>query len=313
MSELDINPEEIGEKLKKNKLLIPAIIIGVLAGLYFLSRSGGAGTPLDFGGGDEIVPPESDESVEGSNGEAVDSSAISDLQDSIDALQENQAGVSGSLTDALNNALDWVTEALRQQQQDTQSAIDSIQSNDSPYDISSDLLGQLLDNLPDVPNILPPEASGFYDDGYTSDGATFNYSDRVQEQIREAQQQVTTKVLRPTAINTVITPKSVLPTNLPQTVRNSIVKTTERVTNVGKTILPRTRGSITPTFNSSRIQSLGGFGGSKGISQKARQIVPKFNSPNIRSSGGFGSAVKRLVPTVNSTKIQSKGGFGGSR
>lgn len=135
------NPVEgLGQKLKKNKLLIPAAIVGGGVGLFFLLRSGGLSG--GGGGGDyqqsPYGPPPADEGGDsGGTGDSADmteqlnnlaeqfttalgsvteqfSSTAADLQGQITAQGEASTLTSQQLQDQLSSVVSGVNDALGQ-------------------------------------------------------------------------------------------------------------------------------------------------------------------------------------------------------
>lgn len=125
------NPlEGIGAKLKKNKLIVPAALVGGGIGLFFLLRGGGGGgsssqypvqgypnqTPEESGSGGDFQSAINDlaSQVESQLGSVTEqfSSVTSDLQQQITDQQKVSEATSASLVDYFNQSLSGVQDAI---------------------------------------------------------------------------------------------------------------------------------------------------------------------------------------------------------
>lgn len=162
--------DDVFNRLKKNKLAVPALVVGGGIGLFVLLKNGGQ-SGFDFGGGgsseaDDIQPPD-DGLIGGIGGGETD---LSGIQSQIDDISSNQEVISGSFTDALNKAIDWFTGALGEQQSYIDNQLEGLANsipdfNDFPtgeqeLGFSDGFLGNFLDTIAGfVPQQLPEQFS----------------------------------------------------------------------------------------------------------------------------------------------------------
>lgn len=141
---MDFQPEEILQKLKQNKLALPAIGVGVAVGLFLLYKNGsnspanadvGAGFPT-VGTTDQGTP------VDNGAAGAGDSSALGDLQNQIADVANGQSGILDQVAGALSDLSSSLFGALNSQGEQFQSALNALQSpavndNYTPYGLDN--------------------------------------------------------------------------------------------------------------------------------------------------------------------------------
>lgn len=171
---MDFEPEAIFAEVKKNKLAIPAILVGVGIGLYLLYKNGSNSPSVSPADNTVTVPSQTGVDPGNSSGGSTDTglgSALTDLQTQLGQLAGNQQNLAGSYQSGLNDLSSQLYGALNQLAGQTQSALQSFaQQPSNAYDIGSELSaitsslnGQLshlysdysLPSLPSISTLTP--------------------------------------------------------------------------------------------------------------------------------------------------------------
>lgn len=172
---MDFEPDEIVEKLKKNKLAIPAIGVGLAVGVFLLYKNKGSisglGTPTDNGSVPVTVPPVPPDSGgsgggSGGTGGTDNTSAITDLQNQITEIANGQSNLGNSFQTGLNQLSDYVNGLFGQNQNQSTTNPSDNSGGYNPNEL--DAIGSLINqnyqalhdmlsvpNVPDFANVSP--------------------------------------------------------------------------------------------------------------------------------------------------------------
>lgn len=154
------------ERLKKNKLVLPALAVGAVAGGYLLLKGGGSGGGITAQ--DTATNPTQPTTGGGSGGGGGDTSGQTDA--AISALQQQQQSFQQSLVDQFNALVSSVTGALGQQQSQTQAAIDALAQQQSAL-AQNQSPQATLGNLPDFASLFAAlQAPALQQGAYKSPG-----------------------------------------------------------------------------------------------------------------------------------------------
>lgn len=245
------------ERLKNNKLAIPALAVGAVVGGYALLKGGGlSGGGGGFSGVDPsaIAPASAAPGASGGGG-----------NEAVGEVLAQQQTFAQSITDQFNKLVEGVQGALGAQSSQTQSAIDALAG------AQQGIVGQVQDQLSQQAQAI---GSGYATPDFSS---LFNAIAQIPQQVApqfqapqlgSGAQNVTQKIAK--SVAPIITRNYSAPAPRPITIN----KAPKAKTPIRFTLPAGVRGSITPTYNSPRIQSSGGFGTSK-VASSVKKVAAK--------------------------------------
>lgn len=311
---MDFEPEEIFEKLKKNKLAIPAIGVGLAVGIFLLYKSNSSGASLlGAPSNDSTNPQPVDGGGSGGGGDtggggSGDSGAIGDLQNQIAEITSQQQGYATSFQDALNKLSDSLFGQLNQQAAQLQNAGQSYFSDgQQPNELDTYASG-ISSRLNDLYSMLSaPHIPDFASVSPALD--TDKSIGQIQHIISQSNQVVNSNILN--ALNVVNSGARVVPSVFPKTVK--------QLNFLGR-VLPSFPGvNDSRYFFGRRITQPSGI--SQGILDRWKQIViPQRLTPVIQKTpsyygfqnlnyGNFASVYNKVKANSISKPVIKKFGF----
>jgi hypothetical protein len=259
------------EKIKNSKYGMPILIGGTVVGGYIIlkSTSGSGGNfASQLGQAQSAIDKanEASEKAAGSGGSG--GSGGSDNSAGIAALQEQQSGFFEGITKYFNEFATQIGAAVGDSQAQTQGAIDRLfDAQMSASENAASIAPEGIGALPDFSSLFAGVSETIRQQtAYQPTAPQLNLGNTGG--LNSAVQRLGAKAIKvkPQTNQRFIQTTTKLPKV--KTPPSNIKAPTRR------TIIPKTRGTITPTFNSPNIQSRGGFGGSK-IVAKPTVKAPK--------------------------------------